>query len=137
MAKLKDEKTLNMNKLKITKEDVVEAENKLFSAQLVSNVEILDQLLHDDLIAVTPTGEIVTKEMDLNTHRAKTMIIEEASTEINDIKITGNTALTVVTMTAKGKMMGTPLEGTFRYFRVWKQFEDTLKIIGASFMQLP
>ncbi|SEH86479.1 protein of unknown function [Paenimyroides aquimaris] len=137
MAKLKDEKTLNMNKLKITKEDVIEAENKLFSAQLVSNVEIFDQLLHDDLIAVTPTGEIVTKEMDLNAHRAKTMIIEEASTEINDIKITGNTALTVVTMTAKGKMMGTPLEGTFRYFRVWKQFEDTLKIIGASFMQLP
>lgn len=137
MAKLKDEKTLNMNKLKITKEDVIEAENKLFSAQLVSNVEILDQLLHDDLIAVAPTGEIVTKEMDLNAHRAKTMIIEEASTEINDIKITGNTVLTVVTMTAKGKMMGTPLEGTFRYFRVWKQFDDTLKIIGASFMQLP
>lgn len=137
MAKLKDEKTLNMNKLKITKEDVIEAENKLFSAQLVSNVEILDQLLHDDLIAVTPTGEILTKQMDLNTHRAKTMLIEEASTEINDIKITGNTALTVVTMTAKGKMMGTPLEGTFRYFRVWKQFDDTLKIIGASFMQLP
>ena len=126
-----------MNKLKITKEDVIEAENKLFSAQLISNVEILDQLLHDDLVAVAPTGEILTKQMDLNAHRAKTMIIEEASTEINDIKITGNTALTVVTMTAKGKMMGTPLEGTFRYFRVWKQFDDTLKIIGASFMQLP
>ncbi len=136
MAKLKDEKTLNMNKLKITKEDVIEAENKLFSAQLISNVEILDQLLHDDLIAVAPTGEIVTKEMDLNAHRAKTMIIEKASTEINNIKITGNTALSVVTMTAKGKMMRTPLEGTFRYFRVWKQFDDTLKIIGASFMQL-
>lgn len=137
MAKLKDEKTLNMNKLKITKEDVIEAENKLFSAQLISNVEILDQLLHDDLVAVAPTGEILTKQMDLNTHRAKTMIIEEASTEINDIKITGNTALSIVTMTAKGKMMGTPLEGTFRYFRVWKQFDDTLKIIGASFVQLP
>lgn len=137
MAKLKDEKTLNMNKLKITKEDVIEAENKLFSAQLVSNVEILDQLLHDDLIAVAPTGEIVTKEIDLNVHRAKTMIIEEASTEINEIKITGDTALTVVTMTAKGKMMGTPLEGRFRYFRVWKRCDDTLKIIGASFMQLP
>src|SRR5690606_39783083 len=110
MAKLKDEKTLNMNKLKITKEDVIEAENKLFSAQLISNVEILDQLLHDDLIAVAPTGEIVTKEMDLNAHRAKTMIIEKASTEINNIKITGNTALSVVTMTAKGKMMRTRSE---------------------------
>ena len=126
-----------MDKTKITREDIVEVENKLFSAQLVSNIDILDQLLHDELIAVSPTGQVITKEMDLNSHRAKTMIIEEASTEIDDIKITGDTALSIVTMTAKGKVMGTPLEGKFRYFRVWKRFDDQLKVIGASFMQLP
>lgn len=121
----------------ITRENIIEAENKLFSAQLVSNVDALDQLLHDDLIAVTPSGEIVTKKMDLDSHRAKTMIIEDASTEIDDIRITDGTALSIVTMTAKGKVMGTPLEGKFRYFRVWKCFDGTLKVIGASFMQLP
>jgi len=126
-----------MNKAKINREDVVEVENKLFSAQLVSNVDILDELLHDDLMAVAPTGQIVTKEMDLNSHKAKTMIIEEASTEIDEIKITGDTALSIVTMTAKGKVMGTPLEGKFRYFRVWQRFDGKLKVIGASFMQLP
>lgn len=126
-----------MNKTKITREEVVEVENKLFSAQLVSDVDILDQLLHDDLVAVAPTGQIVTKETDLNAHRAKTITIEDASTVIDDIKITGDTALSIVTMTAKGTMMGTPLEGQFRYFRVWKRFDDTLKVVGASFMQLP
>lgn len=126
-----------MDKTKITRENVVEAENKLFSAQLVSNVDLLDQLLHDDLVAVAPTGQILTKEMDLNSHKAKTMIIEDASTEIDDIRIMGDTALSIVTMTAKGKMMGTPLEGKFRYFRVWKRFDGMLKVIGASFMQLP
>ncbi|WP_223857405.1 nuclear transport factor 2 family protein [Sphingobacterium micropteri] len=125
-----------MDKITINKEDIVEAENRLFAAQLVSNVDILDQLLHDDLIAVAPTGQIVTKQMDLDTHRAKTMIIEDASTEINDIKITGDTALSIVTMTAKGETMGTPIEGKFRYFRVWKRFDGILKVIGASFMQL-
>lgn len=124
-----------MDKTEITRENVVEAENKLFSAQLVSNVDLLDQLLHDDLVAVAPTGQILTKEMDLNSHKAKTMIIEDASTEIDDIRIMGDTALSIVTMTAKGKMMGTPLEGKFRYFRVWKRFDGTLKVIGASFMQ--
>ncbi|HLT86271.1 MAG TPA: nuclear transport factor 2 family protein [Sphingobacterium sp.] len=140
MRKKKSQETTinkNMDKTEITKENVVEAENKLFSAQLVSNVDILDQLLHDDLIAVAPTGQIVTKEMDLNSHKAKTMIIEDASTEIDDIKITGDNALSIVTMTAKGKVMDTPLEGKFRYFRVWKRFDGTLKVIGASFMQLP
>lgn len=126
-----------MTKAKINREVVVEAENKLFSAQLASNVDILDQLLHDNLIAVGPAGQIVTKEMDLNSHREKVMIIEDASTEINAIKITGDTAFSIVTMTAKGKVMGTPLEGKFCYFRVWKSFDGTLKVIGASFMQLP
>ena len=126
-----------MDKIAITTEYIIEAENKLFSAQFVSNVEILDQLLHDDLLAVAPTGEIITKEMDLNSHKAKTMIIENASIEINDIKIMDDTALSIVTMTAKGSIMGTPLEGRFRYFRVWKCFDGSLKIIGASFMQLP
>ena len=126
-----------MDKTKITLEEIVEVENKLFSAQLISDVDILDQLLYDELIAVATTGQVISKEMDLNSHRAKTMIIEEASTEIDDIKITGDTALSIVTMTAKGKVMGTPLEGKFRYFRVWKRFDEQLKVIGASFMQLP
>jgi len=122
---------------KITKEEVTEAENKLFLAQLASNVDALDQLLHDHLVAVAPDGQTLTKEMDLNAHRSKVMIIENASTAIDEIRIIGDTALSVVTMTAKGKVMGTPLEGKFRYFRVWKRIDDTIKVIGASFMQLP
>lgn len=123
--------------MEITRQEVVEAENKLFSAQIVSNLEILDQLLHNDLIAITPTGEVLTKKMDLDSHKAKTMIIEDASAIVDEISIIGDTALSIVTMKAKGKLIGTPLEGRFRYFRVWKRFRDGLKVIGASFMQLP
>ncbi|QQT29510.1 nuclear transport factor 2 family protein [Sphingobacterium siyangense] len=122
---------------KITKKEIAEAENQLFLAQLASNVDGLDLLLYDDLVAVAPDGQMLTKEMDLNAHRSKAMIIENASTEINEIRIIGDTALSVTTMTAKGKVMGAPLEGKFRYFRVWKRIDNTLKVIGASFMQLP
>ncbi|WP_333864098.1 nuclear transport factor 2 family protein [Sphingobacterium sp.] len=122
---------------KITKEEIAEAENQLFLAQLASNVDALDLLLYDHLVAVAPDGQMLTKEMDLNAHRSKAMIIENASTEIDEIRIIGDTALSVITMTAKGKVMGAPLEGKFRYFRVWKRIDDTLKVVGASFMQLP
>jgi hypothetical protein len=110
-----------MEKSNITEKDIIDAENKLFQAQISSDVDILDELLHDDLLAVAHNGEIVTKEMDLSAHRAKTMTIEGASTEINEIRISGDTAISIVTMTAKGTMMGTPLEGQFRYFRVWQR----------------
>ena len=122
---------------KITKKEIAEAENQLFLAQLASNVDGLDLLLYDDLVAVAPDGQMLTKEMDLNAHRSKTIIIENASTEIDEIRIIGDTALSVTTITAKGKVMGAPLEGKFRYFRVWKRIDNTLKVIGASFMQLP
>lgn len=122
---------------KITIKEIAEVENQLFLAQLASNVDGLDLLLYDDLVAVAPDGKMLTKEMDLNAHRSKAMVIENASTEINEIRIIGDTALSVTTMTAKGKVMGTPLEGKFRYFRVWKRIDNTLKVIGASFMQLP
>jgi hypothetical protein len=125
-----------MDQVQITRNDIVDAESKLFSAQIKSNVAMLDQLLHDDLIAIAPTGQILTKEMDLNSHKAGTMIIEEASTEIEEVKITGDIAVSIVSMKAKGKMMGTPLEGHFRNLRVWKRFDDALKIIGASFIQV-
>ena len=126
-----------MAKTEITREDVIEAEDNLFSAQLASDVDKLDLLLFDDLIAIAPTGQIITKEMDLNSHRAKSMVIEHASTTIDSIKIFGDTAFSIVTMSTKGKMMGTPIEGQFRYFRIWKRFDSTLKIVGASIMQLP
>lgn len=122
---------------KITKEEITEAENQLFLAQLANDADALDLLLYDHLVAVAPDGQMLTKEMDLNAHRSKAMIIENASTEIDEIRIIGDTALSVITMTAKGKVMGTPLEGKFRYFRVWKRIENTLKVVGASFMQLP
>ncbi|WP_394675969.1 nuclear transport factor 2 family protein [uncultured Sphingobacterium sp.] len=122
---------------KITKKEIAEAENQFFLAQLASNVDGLDLLLYDDLVAVAPDGQMLTKEMDLNAHRSKAIIIENASTEIDEIRIIGDTALSVTTMTAKGKVMGAPLEGKFRYFRVWKRIDNTLKVIGASFMQLP
>ncbi|WP_312336819.1 nuclear transport factor 2 family protein [Sphingobacterium sp.] len=122
---------------KITKVEIAEAENQLFLAQLASNVDALDLLLYDHLVAVAPDGQMLTKEMDLNAHRSKAMIIENASTEIDEIRIIGETALSVVTMMAKGKVLGAPLEGKFRYFRVWKRIDDMLKVVGASFMQLP
>ena len=126
-----------MDKPEIQREEVIEAENKLFSAQLISNIEILNQLLHTDLIAITPTGQVVTKEMDLSSHKAKTMIIEDASIEIDDIKIIGDTAISTIIMKAKGKMLGTPVEGTFRYLRVWKCFDNVLKVIAATIVQIP
>ncbi len=126
-----------MNEQYIQREEVIDAENRLLAAQLASDIETLNLLLSDELAAVAPGGQILTKKADLDAHKAKTMTINEAASVIDDIKLHGTTAITIVTMTAKGILMGTHLEGVFRYFRVWKRIDGNLKVIGASIMQLP
>ncbi|MFD1772132.1 DUF4440 domain-containing protein [Sphingobacterium suaedae] len=79
----------------ITKDDVVEAENKLFLARLANHVDLLDQLLDDNLTAVAPTGELLTKEMDLNSHKSKTIVIEDAFREIDQISLFGDATLSI------------------------------------------
>lgn len=126
-----------IDQLNIRKTEVIDAESRLFAAQRSSNVELLDHLLHDELVAVAPSGQIITKKMDLDAHKSNEMIINDASIEIDDIKLFGDTALAIVTMSATGTMMGSPLNGIFRYVRVWKRIGKHLKVIGASILQLP
>ena len=54
---------------KITKEDIVEAENQLFAAQLASDVDALDLLLYDSLVAIAPDGQMLKKEVNINANR--------------------------------------------------------------------
>jgi len=125
-----------MDHAEITRQEVVEAEKRLLAAQRAGNVAVLEQLLHDDLVGLSPTGELITKEMDLAPYKAGSLVLEEAVTEIERIRITGTVAVAVVSMKAKGKLQDAPIEGQFRYLRVWKRVAGTLKIVGASFLQL-
>lgn len=121
----------------ITQEVVEEAERRLIAAMKISQVDELDQLLHDDLLFITPDGQAITKAMDLDSHRAGTMVIDEFVPTIESIKLFDETAVVVIQVRASGKMLGEPLSGTFKYLRVWKQFEGSLKVIGGCCTVLP
>jgi ketosteroid isomerase-like protein len=114
------------------KEDIIEIENKLIHGIKTSDIKLLDKILHDDLLFLAPNGQIVTKEMDLASHRAGEMQVEELIANFEEIKIIGDNAIVVVVYDTKGKMLGNPIQGQFRYIRVWKMFTDGLKVIGGS-----
>ena len=93
-------------------------------------------LLHDDLLFIIPNGETITKEMDLASHRAGEMIIDELEIEYEKINIIKDCAVVTLSIETKGKMLGEHFEGRFRYIRIWKQVENTLKVIGGSCTKL-
>jgi len=118
------------------KEDIIEIENILLEGIKTSDVAILDKILHDDLLFIAPNGQIVTKEMDLASHRAGHMDVEQLTSNFEDIKIIGSNAVVVIVYDTKGTMLGNPIQGKFRYIRVWKMFNDGLKVIGGSCFKL-
>jgi len=125
-----------MNSILLDEQKVLKIEKQLLEAMKKSDVEILDQLLHDDLLFVLPTGEVITKQMDLETHKSGNLTLQEITSSIDSIKqIDGNV---VVTLASKitGKMLEQHFEGNFRYLRVWKMFDGQLKVIAGSCVQL-
>ena len=122
--------------MQITKERITELENKLAEAIKSCDLAFLNKVLHDDLLFLAPSGQMITKVMDLASHRAGEIIVEQLVDRIEEINIIDDTAVVGVVYDTKGSMLGNPIEGQFRYIRIWKQFPDGIKVIGGCCMQL-
>lgn len=117
-------------------ETVIDAEIELLTAIKKSDVLALETILHDDLLFNMPDGQTITKEFDLNSYRSGKMKIDtlEASDQI--INIIGDSAVVTVTIALKGTYDDNPINGVLKYIRVWKEFENNLKVIAGSCVQL-
>lgn len=117
-------------------ETVVNAEIELMTAIKKADISVLEKVLHDDLLFNLPDGNTITKEFDLNSYRSGKIKIDslEASNQI--INIIDDTAVVAVTVSLKGTFDNNSINGVFRYIRVWKQFDDNLKVIAGSCMAL-
>ncbi|MCX2454374.1 nuclear transport factor 2 family protein, partial [Pedobacter sp. PLR] len=82
----------------ITKNDILNLENQLYDAMKSSNVEILDKLLHNDLLFIVPGGETITKEMDLETYRNGNLKIAELIPNIEQLNIIDDLAVITLKM---------------------------------------
>lgn len=122
--------------MKISKQDIIGIETKLVEAIKTSDVELLDSILHDSLLFMAPNGQVITKQMDLDSHRAGEMSVEQLLPTVEEVKIIEDTAVAIVVYDTKGTMLGSPIQGQFRYVRVWRQFNDGLKVIGGSCFKL-
>lgn len=120
----------------IDKDQIIKKEDEIAKAIQSSDIATLDKLLHPDLLFILPNGQTITKEMDLASHRSGTMIVEELNPTIEQINLIENTAVVIVVYDTKGKMLGSPIQGKFRYLRIWSLLDGNLKVIGGSCIQL-
>ena len=70
----------------ITKTEIVELENKLIEGIKKSDITFLDKVLHNDLLFLAPNGQAITKAMDLASHQAGEMVVEQLIPTIEELK---------------------------------------------------
>ncbi|MDV3950637.1 DUF4440 domain-containing protein [Elizabethkingia anophelis] len=116
----------------VSVENVLAYENRLYKAMKESDISMLDLLLHDDLLFIIPTGEVITKEQDLKNYKEGIIEIEELIPETESLNIIEDTAVITLTIVLKGKFRGDSFETRCRYIRFWKSVENELKVIGGS-----
>ena len=114
------------------KAQVIASESSLLLAMKTNNVERLEELLHDDLLFNTPDGATATKAMDVNNYRSGNIHLHTVASSDQTVHVISDTAVVAVTVELKGNYLGQPLDGKFRYIRVWKRVESSWKVIAGS-----
>jgi hypothetical protein len=114
------------------KEQIIDCEKKLLLALKYSNINVLDELLHDDLVFTIPTGQTLTKSKEMENYQSGVMTVSEIWASDQIIQSFGDTITVGVTIYLKGKFEAQIIDGKYRYLRVWKLFENTWKVIAGS-----
>jgi hypothetical protein len=101
-----------------------------------NNVELLDKLLHDDLLFNGPDGETATKAVDLKNYRSGNINLHTLESSDRMLSTISDDVVVAVTVEIKGNYLGQEIDGKFRYIRVWKLFENNWKVIAGSVVPL-
>jgi len=110
-----------------------DCETRLYAAMLASDATELDALIADDLLFVSPTGELATKAMDLELHRTGGTKFHELVPHELEIRVWSDRfVLAVAKIFLSGTYLGEAFAGDFRYVRVWRQSENGWQIAGGS-----
>lgn len=120
----------------ISKESIISMEKEILEAMLNSDIEKLNELIHKDLLFNIPSGQTITKDLDLENYRSGNMKLEDITASKQLINVIGDTAVVSVTITMKGKFINNILDGEYRINRVWKMIENNWKVIAGSSIQL-
>ena len=120
----------------IQEEQIVACEISLLEAMKAGDIKVLDELLHDNLIFNIPTGQTITKSMDIENYQSGIMSVSEIVATDQIIKSIDNISTVAVTLHLKAKYADQIVDGKFRYLRVWKLFNNSWKVIAGSGFQI-
>lgn len=115
---------------------IIACEDDLLRAMRTSDADLLETLLHDDLLFNGPTGATATKAMDVANYRSGGIALRTVEASDRTIRVIGDNAVVAVTVALQGLYLGQALDVRCRYIRVWKRTDDRWQVIGGGVVVL-
>lgn len=112
-------------------------ERALQAAMLSSDVRELERLLHPELLAVAPDGQLIDRAADLEGHRSGVLKISELDEEDVRVKVLGDLAVTFVVLRLRGTIDDADVSGRMRYTRTWTCDGGTWRVVAAHISPAP
>ena len=108
---------------KAEKQQIEDLEKQWQSANLSSDVLVMDKMLSDDFVGIQWNGQVNTKAMQIDRLRSRTLVFKRLEVTDMKVRVAGNGSVAIVTGRADVDLQneGADLSGTFRYTRVYQR----------------
>jgi ketosteroid isomerase-like protein len=103
------------------KRQVEKLEDAWRAAQLSGDAVAMDQLLSDDYVGITMSGQVVTKMQQLDRMKNRAMVLTRMEFSDVKIKLIGTTAIVTTLADVDGTADGETIHGTYRSTRVYSR----------------
>ncbi|HLJ32997.1 MAG TPA: nuclear transport factor 2 family protein [Ktedonobacteraceae bacterium] len=114
-------------------DEIRDVERQLQQAMVKNDVQVLERLIHDDLVFIDVEGNVQGKRNDIESH-ASGAVVQTAVEFVEEpvMQVHGETAVVAVKAYVKVQLQGNPVEALCRYLRVWLFQGDRWQIISGT-----
>lgn len=122
---------------KQAKEEIQDLEQEWRAATLASDAISLGGLLSDDYVGISWTGQVNTKSMQLDRTRSKSLAFTQLQLSNIRIQLLGRVAIVTGQADVAGLSGSEPMQGVFRYTRVYQHLPSGWKITNFEVTRVP
>ncbi len=116
---------------KLDQQAIAGIEEQIRAALITGDSNSLDKVLADDFLGIASNGVLSDKQQYLRRVSTRENQFSRIDTVERKIRIQPTTAIVTTTVNVQGRLNGTPIEGLFRYTRVYaRQAAGNWKVIN-------
>ena len=103
------------------KRQIEQLEAQWRTAQLAGDIATMDHMMADDYVGITMSGQVTTKVQQLARLRDHTLVLTRLDVQEMKVKLMGQVAIVTVRVRAVGTSDVRPINGEYRYTRIYHQ----------------